>query len=142
MNAYVAGVDTQEAQNETLAGLADSLAKVGGFAGSTAMPSTDSESYTNGFISDWTAAGTAEKANLWAKQYWISLYGNGTNAYNTYRKTGLPTDVQPNIEPSPGAFPVSMWYPNSFVSRNQTATQKTALTGQVFWNTNGPTNLK
>ena len=67
--------------------------------------------------------------------------GNGTDAYNAYRRTGLPSDVQPNIEPNPGAFPVSMWYPNNYTARNSNASQKSDLTGKVFWNTQSP-NLK
>ena len=43
--------------------------------------------------------------------------------------------VQPNIEPNPGAFPVSMWYPNNYTARNSNASQKSDLTGKVFWNT-------
>ena len=135
MDAEVAGVGTAAGTNSVLAGIAASMAKVSGFAGSPAMSSTSVEGYTNSFASVWTAASTTEKGNMWAKQYWISLFGNGTDAYNAYRRTGFPTDVQPNIEPNPGSFPNSMWYPNSYTARNSNATQKGNLTGKVFWNT-------
>jgi len=135
MDAEVAGVGTAAGTNSVLAGIAASMAKVSGFAGSPAMSSTSVEGYTNSFASVWTAASTSEKGNMWAKQYWISLFGNGTDAYNAYRRTGFPTDVQPNIEPNPGSFPNSMWYPNSYTARNSNATQKGNLTGKVFWNT-------
>ena len=140
MNAYVAGVGSAEAQTETEAGISDSLDKVSGFAGSAPMDATTVTNYKDAFVSAWTRPGVtdAEKANLWAKQYWISLMGNGSNAYNSYRKTGLPTDLQPNIEPNPGAFPLSMWYPNNFVTRNQSTDQKANLVQAVFWNTSTP----
>jgi hypothetical protein len=138
MNAEVAGVGTAAATTEVLAGIGDSMSKVSGFAGS---PALDSAQYVQEFTSAWTNASTAEKGNMWAKQFWISLWGNGTDAYNAYRRTGFPTDLQPNIEPNPGAFPVSMWYPNNYTARNSNASQKSDLTGKVFWNTQSP-NLK
>ena len=141
MNAEVAGVGTAGATTEVLAGMADSMEKVSGFAGSPAMSSTAVDNYTVAFTSAWTNASNAEKGNMWAKQFWITLFGNGTDAYNAYRRTGLPSDVQPNIEPNPGAFPVSMWYPNNYTARNSNASQKSDLTGKVFWNTQSP-NLK
>ena len=141
MNAEVAGVGTAAATTEVLAGIADSMSKVSGFAGSPAMSSTSVDAYTAAFTTAWTSASSAEKGNMWAKQFFISLFGNGTDGYNSYRRNGLPTDVQPNIEPNPGAFPVSMWYPNSYTARNSNASQKSDLTGKVFWNTQSP-NLK
>ncbi len=141
MDAEIAGVGTAAGTTAVLAGIADSMAKVSGFAGSPAMTQTAIDTYTTAFATAWTGASTAEKGNMWAKQFWIALWGNGTDAYNAYRRTGLPTDVQPNIEPQPGAFPVSMWYPNSYTARNSNATQKSDLTGKVFWNTQSP-NLK
>jgi len=146
MNAEVAGIETANGTNEILAGIADSMAKTSGFAGSPAMSSDaagniDVADYIAHFTSTWTAASSAEKGNMWAKQFIIALWGNGTDGYNMYRRTGYPTDLQPNIEPDPGPFPNSMWYPNNYTSRNSNATQKADVTGKVFWNTQSH-NLK
>ena len=143
MDAEVAGIGTAAGTTAVLAGIADSMSKVSGFAGSPSMAaeSIDIADYTAKFTAAWTAASTAEKGNMWAKQYWIAMWGNGTDAYNAYRRTGYPSDVQPNIEPQPGAFPLSMWYPNNYTARNSNATQKSDLTGKVFWNTQSH-NLK
>jgi len=143
MDAEVAGLGTAAGTTAVLAGIADSMAKVSGFAGSPTMVADgiDVADYTAQFTTAWGAASTAEKGNMWAKQYWIAMWGNGTDAYNAYRRTGFPTDVQPNIEPQPGAFPNSMWYPDNYTSTNSNATQKSDLTGKVFWNTQSH-NLK
>jgi hypothetical protein len=61
MNAEVAGVGTAAATTEVLAGIADSMSKVSGFAGSPAMSSTSVDAYTAAFTTAWTSASSAEK---------------------------------------------------------------------------------
>jgi hypothetical protein len=68
-----------------------------------------------------------------AREYWISLFGSGVEAYNLYRRTGLPNGMQPTVNPAPGAFPRSFWYPSSFEARNSQVDQKANLTGKIFW---------
>ena len=94
------------------------------------------------FSDAFDAANTEGKYNIWATEYFISMYGNGLDAYNSYRRNGYPTTIQPNLEPDPGAFPTIMYYPETLTARNQNFTQRDNLTGRVFWNTNGATNLK
>ena len=43
------------------------------------------------------------------------------------------------LETNPGPFPVSMWYPANYAANNSNVTQKSDVTGRVFWNTSGPT---
>jgi hypothetical protein len=70
------------------------------------------------------------------EQFLISLIGNGTDAYNYYRRTGSPRDIQPNIEPNPGPFPRTLWYPTSEIQANPNVSQKEDLTVRVFWDNN------
>ena len=42
--------------------------------------------------------------NVMAREFFTSLFGNGTDAYDFYRRTGYPTNLQPNLEPNPGGF--------------------------------------
>ncbi len=77
----------------------------------------------------------ADRLNYVAREYWISLFGCGVEAYNLYRRTGLPTGMQPTVNPAPGSFPRTFWYPASFESRNSQVEQKPNLTGKVFWDT-------
>tara|TARA_R110000765_G_scaffold146856_3_gene249268 strand:- start:2242 stop:3909 length:1668 start_codon:yes stop_codon:yes gene_type:complete len=82
-----------------------------------------------------TAVGD-EKLNLIAKEFFVALYGNGIDAYNFYRRTGYPSDLQPDLEPNPGAFIRSFLYPAVYANNNNTVTQKTSVTEKVFWDNN------
>lgn len=142
MNAEVAVNTGGDPTSETIEGLTHSLQKTDDL-GSTPMGEDSINAYVAAFTSEWNAASTIQaKLDLWATEFFISLAGNGIDAYNSYRRNGYPRDIQPNIEPDPGNFPVSMFYPANYTSNNSNATQKTDLTGRVFWNTNGATNLK
>ena len=71
-----------------------------------------------------------------AKEFFVALYGNGIDAYNFYRRTGYPSDLQPDLEPNPGAFIRSFLYPAVYANNNNTVTQKTSVTEKVFWDNN------
>jgi hypothetical protein len=71
-----------------------------------------------------------------AREYWIALFGNGVEAYNLYRRTGLPKGMQPTQNPQPGPFPRIFWYPANAANLNANIQQRTALTERVFWDTN------
>lgn len=90
--------------------------------------------YVNGVLADYDAA--ADKLHVVIKEYWIALWGNGVDMYNTYRRTGKPTDMQPALNPTPGAIYRSFTYPSVFVNRNSNATAKPSTAVQVFWDTN------
>ena len=80
--------------------------------------------------------GATDKMNVLGMQYFVAQYGNGLDAYNFYRRTGYPTTLQPNIEPNPGGYIRSFFYPASHANTNQNITQKDGVTDQVFWDTN------
>ncbi|MCA6381394.1 MAG: SusD/RagB family nutrient-binding outer membrane lipoprotein [Cytophagales bacterium] len=84
---------------------------------------------------------TANALNYLAREYWVALVGNGYEAYNLYRRTGRPTGMQPVINPSPGPFPQSFWYPAVYATLNNTARQKVDLTSKVFWQVDSPPNI-
>jgi hypothetical protein len=114
-------------------------------ADSLGGPKLDSDTvdtYVAAMLADYNAADAAGKADIFAQQFWIAQWGGGIDAYNTYRKTGLPSNVQPNLEPSPGDFPLIMYYPSNYANTNSNVTQRTSLTERVFWNAGGPSNLK
>jgi hypothetical protein len=66
----------------------------------------------------------------------ISTYGNGLDSYAAYRRTGFPKNIQMNIEPNPGPFMRTFWYPDSEVSANANVSQKPNLSIQTFWDNN------
>lgn len=142
MNAEVAVNNGGDPTNETLTALEQALYKTDDLGG-PALTSDDVSNYIAAFTSDWNSASSlADKLDMWATEFFISLTGNGIDAYNSYRRNGFPRSLQPNIEPDPGQFPLSQYYPANYVNTNRNATQKSAKTVRVFWNTNGPTTLK
>lgn len=118
--------------------------------GTTAVNYVESHSYTvdvTNYVASATAAfsnrllvSNVEAMNYVAREYWIASYGNGVESYNLYRRTGQPTGMQPVINPTPGPFPRSFWYPANFADLNSTVDQKATMATKVFWDTNG-TNL-
>lgn len=81
------------------------------------------------------AASTDDKLDILMKEYLIALHGNGLEAYNGYRRTCMPSNMQPLRLPDPSSFARSFWYPASYVNRNSNASQKAGVTDPVFWDT-------
>lgn len=98
---------------------------------------TDVTNYITSALAAYDAqVGNNAIMNYIAREYWIALYCNGVEAYNLYRRTGMPTGMQPALNDAPGAFPRSFYYPANFATRNSNVTQKSDLTGRIFWDTN------
>jgi hypothetical protein len=124
-------------------GLTKSIATVQGFgaldsgADQTTAPTPDDvNDYIDGIVADFNAATGDDKENIYAEQYFTTLYGGATEAWVYYRLTGFPTTLTPNWEADPGPFPRTLLYPQNEVVTNSGLTQKTTLTEQVFWDTN------
>lgn len=99
------------------------------------------QAYVDKVLQLYDAAATnADKLNVVMKEYYIALWGNGIEAYNNYRRTAMPRNMQPNLNVSPGAFLRSMFYPAAYTERNSNVTQKTTTNVKVFWD-NNPDNL-
>ena len=93
--------------------------------------------YVTKVLSDYDSATTPDaKLNIIGTEYWLALHGNGIEAYNLYRRTGKPANQQPALDPNPGQFVRSYFYPTSFVARNANAKQKANVTTPVFWDNN------
>lgn len=138
----MAANDTERA-NFMRAGLEKHIAKVQSFGSldssadmSFAPSEADVTAYIDGIVSDFNAASGDDKENIFAEQYFITLYGGATEAYNYYRKTGYPTTLLPNWEPDPGPFPRTFLLPQNEVITNPNLEQRSDLTTQVFWDTN------
>jgi hypothetical protein len=102
----------------------------------TAPTDEDVEDYIDGIVADFNAATGDAKENIYAEQYFTTLYGGATEAWVYYRLTGFPTTLLPNWEANPGPFPRTLLYPQNEVVTNPGLTQKSTLTEQVFWDTN------
>ena len=142
MNAEVAVSTGGDPTSETLTALEQALNKADDLGGPE-IAQEDVDAYVAAFTSDWSAASSvSEKLDMWATEFFISMAGNGIDAYNSYRRNGFPRDVQPNIEPDPGQFPLIQYYPANYVNTNKNASQRANKNERVFWNSNGPSNLK
>ena len=99
----------------------------------------DIDRYVTFVMDNFNAADVAGKRDIVAKEYIIALWGNGLEAYNQWRRTGMPLNTRPGLEVNLGDFPRSYLLPDVHVNRNQNATQK-SVTETVFWDS-GATNL-
>ena len=95
------------------------------------------QAYVDKVLQLYDAAATnSDKLNVIMKEYYIALWGNGIESYNNYRRTGMPRNMQPNLNPTPGPFLRSMPYPGTYANRNSNITQKTTTNVKVFWDNN------
>ena len=139
------GGNEAAAKNSMFAGMQKSMNKVLTFKEPTARFTGIMDFYFGGIdqvISDFYARTSDEwddatdKMNVLGMQYFVAQFGNGLDAYNFYRRTGYPTTLQPNIEPNPGGFIRSFFYPANHANTNSNITQKDGVTDPVFWDTN------
>lgn len=87
------------------------------------------------------AATTDARLDILMKEYYIALWGNGVDAYNMYRRTNKPANMQLLLTPVTN-FMNSLLYPSVYVNRNIKAAQKSSVAVQVFWDTNPPNSRK
>jgi hypothetical protein len=113
-------------------------ATVGVTVPATLLPSqARKDGYVTKVLSRYDAATTDdERLDVIMKEYYIALWGNGIEAYNNYRRTGKPGNMQPTINAAPGEFVRSHLYPSDYVNLNQNATQKANVGVKVFWDNN------
>ncbi len=124
-------------------GIRASMSKVLNFPGQVdaafVPTSTDVDNYVNYVLGEYDAtANNTAKLDIVMKEYYIALWGNGIEAYNNYRRTGLPSDMSPHVS-TPGDFPRTFMYPAIEVNGNGNVDQKTILV-KTFWD-NNPDNF-
>jgi hypothetical protein len=133
---------TGNAKNLMIEGITQSINKVIGFQPDAQVASFvpaagQINSYINEVSAEYDAATTNdERMNIIMREYFIALYGNGVEAYNSYRRTGKPDTLQPALSSSPGAFIRSFFFPTNAVNNNSNISQKPDQTIPVFWDTN------
>lgn len=108
---------------------------------SFAATDTEIDTYVNEVLANFAAANDDEKMNIIATEYWLALWGNGVESYNTYRRTGKPDNLQQLVRQSSDNFMRSFWYPDVYVNQNSNASQKPNVFQKVFWDTNPDTGF-
>lgn len=104
------------------------------------------DTYVNTVLANYDTANNSQKLDIIMREYYIASWGNGTEAYNNYRRTGSPNNMQPvKTTPNPGLFIRSFSYPSVYVNRNINApAQKNpgVAANKVFWDTNPDNFIK
>jgi hypothetical protein len=129
--------DVAGAKTQLATAIANSITQVRNFAISKGQtlpagmePSTSA--YQSAVATKYDAA--AVPMNVVAREFYMACFGNGLEAYNLYRRTGAPTNLQPARVPNPGVFHHSLVYPALYVNLNSSAPQKDAEEANpVFW---------
>ncbi len=144
MQAELALVDNNTADAKTfmLEGITKSITKVKSFVSrdpgadvAYEPTETDITDFIDFIGSIFDNADLPGKWDILGEQFFVVVYGNGIESYNFYRRTGYPTTLQPNLDPNPGTFIRSMFYPANAVNTNSNITQKSDVTQPVFWDT-------
>ena len=140
--------DTSAARARLEMAINQSIEKVINFKpdGNTGVDATfrpmplDITNYVTEVLTRFDAATTNEdRLDVIIKEYYISLWGNGMEAYNNYRRTSFPSDISDPVI-NAGQFPRSFLYPSDAVELNASISQK-PVSDRVFWDTN-PDELK
>jgi hypothetical protein len=145
MQAELAMVNgnTTDAKTFMVAGMTKQIAKVQSFGArdtsadlSFEPSASDVSDYIAQVEAAFDAATTSGKWDVLAEQLFITANANGVESYNFYRRTGYPTTLEPNLDPNPGVFIRSLFYPSNAVNTNSNITQKADQGQPVFWDTN------
>lgn len=130
---------TQTVAQLFTAAMNEQFAKVNSFvgkdAGATAMTTASITAYVNAQNAKLTAAATnSAKLAVVLKQAWFCNYGNGLEMYNTFRRTGLPADLQQPLQ-LPGNFALRIPYAQDELNLNPNTPVKTYDTpdAAIFW---------
>lgn len=92
----------------------------------------DIDSYVEKVLALYDNANDDGKLDLVVKEMMIASWGNGIEAYNLYRRTGKPNNMQPGLESAFGDFPRTFLYPAISTTRNAKISQK-SFNDNTFW---------
>ena len=114
----------------------DKVLSFGNVTSTMAATQSDVDSYVAEVLMGFnTAATDEEKLDIIITEYYLATYGNSIEAYNAYRRTGYPSNIQIPIDDDNPTFPRSFYYSNNAVINNMSISQK-KITDKVFWDIN------
>lgn len=98
------------------------------------VPPTASEitTYVNFVLAKYDDVSVSKQLELIIKEYYIAAWGNGIEPYNSYRRTGYPSNFQPVLEEISGAYYNTAFYSDYSVNNNPN-TPSSVRTRRVFW---------
>jgi len=104
-------------------------------ANSKAPAAADVDAYVAKFLADYDAAPTNEaKMNKVLYEAWFAGYGNGTEMYNAFRRTGYPSNLTPPITLF-SQFALRLPVPSTEATLNPNAPKPLPVyfTDGIFW---------
>lgn len=123
----------------------DSMMKVLNFSNVTstlAATSSEVDQYITEVMNNYVNAGSNnDKLNIIMIEFYLATYGNSIEAYNAYRRTGMPSNLQIPIDDDNPTFPRTFLYSTDAVENNSSLSQK-LITDKVFWDTNPDNFIK
>lgn len=131
------------AQTAMQAGISNSITQIKNFA--TAKGGTLSAANTPSTTAYKTAvdglyAAASNKLDVIGMEFYKAVWGNGLEAYNLYRRTSAPRNMQATLQVNPGVWLRTQVYPSVYVNLNQNAKQKDAqAVVMTFWDNNPET---
>ena len=90
----------------------------------------DIDSYVDEILQQYDNSNDTGKLQVIMDQAYIACFGNATEAYTNYRRTGFPV-LAPLVDEL-GPFPTVLLYPIDEVSSNANLSQH-PVTDKVFW---------
>jgi hypothetical protein len=132
--------DVTNAKIAMTAGIANSITQVKNFAvlrvqavtPSSLEPSTPV--YQTAVSTAYDAA--ANKLDVIGREAYIAYWGNGVEAYNSYRRTGAPGNLQPTIQTGAGFWTRSFPYPATYSTLAGGPVKDNEQVNKVFWDGN------
>jgi hypothetical protein len=135
--------DVNGAKTQLLTAVGNSITQVKNFSTAKGqvvspanIPSTPNYLAAVGYLYD----NATDKLKIIGREMWVATWGNGLEAYNSYRRTGGPLNLQPPLQTGAGPWLRSVIYPAVYVNLNSSASQKPQDTVvKVFWDGNPET---
>ncbi|AUP79115.1 SusD/RagB family nutrient-binding outer membrane lipoprotein [Flavivirga eckloniae] len=129
-----------DALNYLEAGIRESMDKVLNFGSSVVVSSfaatqDDVDAYVDEVLQEYTSASSdQERLDIVLREYYLASYGNSIEAYNGYRRTGFPSNIQVPVEDEAIPFIRTWLLPGEALERNTSLVPR-PITNQVFWDT-------
>jgi len=131
------GEDAAQLLTDAVTAQLNTVSTLAGSNKGTTIPAATITGFTNKIKTQFTAASETGKMELLMTQKWISLFGNGVESYNDYRRTGLPKlgDLVAPLD----VFPMRFYYSETELTSNETlindreSIQRAQQTTPVFW---------
>lgn len=131
------GDDARQAFKDGITAHLNSVSTYAAANGGAVLPATVISGFTDDLLVKYDAATNAGKLELVMTQKYIAQYGNGMEAYNDYRRTGLPVLRTP-LSPL-NTFPLRLYYSETELTANTSLggdagrLQVAQQTTPVFW---------